>query len=156
MSNKKSPRKPPFKKQQVWLTDGQMSRTLQDLEGEDWGDGDFFPSHLVMTCHRLRRKALRDFTIEDLRIMIGQRFSLLYLLPLAIERLREDPLASGDYYDGDLLVQVLTVPATWWQAHPKWWLTLHDIIRDLELPARSPQIPAAIAAFEAAQRSRHA
>jgi CDI immunity proteins len=57
---------------------------------------------------------LNEFTIDDLRLMIGQKISLNHLMPLAIERLQSDPLAEGDYYPGDLLCTVLSVsPAHW-------------------------------------------
>jgi hypothetical protein len=36
------------------------SKSLQELEGTDWGEPDY-PSHLVKTCHRLRRKPLQEF-----------------------------------------------------------------------------------------------
>jgi hypothetical protein len=46
-------------------------------------------------------------TDEDLRLAIGQDVGTGFLLPLAIERLRANPLASGDMYEGDLLNNVL-------------------------------------------------
>lgn len=37
-----------------------------------------------------------------------------YLLPLALEVLRDDPMAEGDMYEGDLLSVVVTrSPAVW-------------------------------------------
>src|SRR5215471_5173937 len=96
----------------------ERNKSLQELDGQDWGDGSFFPSHLVLTCHAIRRKPLRDFTIEDLRIMIGQNFSLEYLVPLAIEYLQRDPFAAGDFYEGDLLASVLRVQSSFWQQRP--------------------------------------
>src|SRR5260370_41189859 len=80
------------------LSDQERSKSLQELEGQDWGEGNYFPSHLVRTTHALRRKPLRDFTIEDLRIMIGQHIGLNYLVPLAVEQLQHDPLATCDFY----------------------------------------------------------
>jgi hypothetical protein len=94
-----------------------MDRTLQDLEGNDWGEPTF-PSRLVQRCHELRKKRLRDFTVEDLRLMIGQGIGLDYLIPLAIEHLQDDPLAAGDFYAGDLLVNVLKVERKFWQVRP--------------------------------------
>jgi hypothetical protein len=76
--------------------------TLEELDGEVWGEPDY-PSHLVTTCHRLRKKDLDDFTIEDLRIMVGQGIALEHLVPRVLARLRDDPLAGGDFYSGDLL-----------------------------------------------------
>jgi hypothetical protein len=81
-------------------------RTLEQLEGQTWPEPDF-NSQLVETCHRLRTKPLDDFTVEDLRIMIGQKIGLLHLLPLAIKILKDDPLAEGDCYPGDLLTSVI-------------------------------------------------
>jgi hypothetical protein len=51
-------------------------KSLQELERDGWGQPDY-DSHLVQTCHRLRRVPLADFTTEDLRIMIGQKIGLL-------------------------------------------------------------------------------
>jgi hypothetical protein len=94
------------------------SKSLQQLDGQDWGEPTYH-SHLVIECHRLRRVPLRDFTVEDLRITIGQNIGLEYLVPLALERLRDDPFAEGAYYPCDLLVSVLRSDAKFWQRHPE-------------------------------------
>jgi len=49
--------------------------------------------------------------------MIGQNVSLEHLVPLAIERLHEDPFAEGACYPGDLLVSLLGAEARFWQSH---------------------------------------
>ena len=81
--------------------------TLQQLDGQDWGDPPADESYVIRTCHRLRRVPLDRFDAEDLRIMIGQRLSLAVLVPLAVELLEADPLAGGDMVDGALLATVL-------------------------------------------------
>lgn len=86
-------------------------KTLEQLEKDIWPEPDY-PSHLVTTCHRLRKVPIRDFTPEDFRIMIGQQIGLTYLLPPAIELLKAEPLAAGDFYPGDLLIAVLRVPTS--------------------------------------------
>lgn len=91
-------------------------KSLQALESDDWAKPDF-DSHLVRTCHRLRHVPLENFETGDLRIMIGQQISLFFLVPLALEKLEEDPLAEGNYYPGDLLKVVLEVPAKFWDLH---------------------------------------
>lgn len=83
------------------------SATIEQLEDDDWGEPDF-PSHLVTECHRLRRKPIDEFTIEDHRIMIGQNIGLQFLLPGALEILKKDPLAEGNFYEGDLLRAVMS------------------------------------------------
>jgi hypothetical protein len=94
------------------------SKSLQQLDGQDWGEPTF-DSRLVTECHRLHRVPLRDFTVEDLRITIGQQIGLDFLVPLALERLADDPFAEGAYYPCDLLVSVLGVEARFWQSHPE-------------------------------------
>ena len=94
------------------------SKSLQQLEGQDWGEPTF-DSHLVTECHRLRRVPLHQFQVEDLRIMIGQHISMEYLIPLALERLCTDPLAEGAFYPGDLLTAVLQAGRQFWLRHPQ-------------------------------------
>ena len=93
-------------------------RTLQELDGEEWGEPTFF-SHLVTECHRLRTVPLETMSAEDLRINIGQNLSLDYLIPLALEQLEVEPWISGDYYEGDLLKNVLSIPVVYWDANAK-------------------------------------
>lgn len=101
------------------------SKTLQELEHSDWGEPTY-PSGLVETCHRLRRKPLSEFTDADLRILIGQQISLPYLLPLAVERLDADPLLEAFYYSGDLLAAVLSVKPEYWS-----WPAEGDLYRKM-------------------------
>ena len=46
-----------------------LDNTLEQLDKEDWGKPPY-DSHLVTTCYKLRKKPLRDFTTEDLRISV--------------------------------------------------------------------------------------
>lgn len=71
---------------------------------------------------------LEDFETADLRIMIGQQISLFFLVPLALEKLEEDPLAEGNYYPGDLLKVVLEVPAKFWGLHTDMQNSLRRIV----------------------------
>jgi hypothetical protein len=103
------------------------NKSLQELEQSDWGEPTF-DSYLVTTVHRLRRKPLAEFTVEDLRIMIGQRFSLRFLLPLAFERLEENPMVDGDMYNGDLLSAVLHIDESYWQNDAAGFQRLRSIV----------------------------
>jgi hypothetical protein len=93
--------------------DVDRDKTLTELDNHDWGPPTY-QSNLVKSAHRLRNTPLREFTTEDLRLMIGQNIGLKYLMPLAIERLEADPLIEGDYYPGDLLCMVLGVNQGYW------------------------------------------
>ena len=102
------------------------TRTLARLEGRD------IPkprdnTYLRQAAYRFRHVPLREFSVEDLRIMISQNIGLLYLIPLAIEELRKDPRAEGDFHPGDLLKAVLTADPKFWQDHPDWRKEVEEI-----------------------------
>ena len=88
------------------------SATLEKLENEYWGPPEY-NSRLVIRCHELRKIKLKDFSTEDLRMMIGQNFSLEYLIPTALEILDKNLFAEGDCYPGDLLGNVLKSKIDW-------------------------------------------
>jgi CDI immunity proteins len=94
------------------------SLTLDQLDPPAWG-GPTHKTGLVITCHRLRRKPVEQFSMEDLRLMIGQEIGLTWLVPLALEILEQDPLACGDLYPGDLLDRVLLVGREFWRGEPE-------------------------------------
>lgn len=85
-------------------------------------------SYLIKTCNSLRKKQLQDFTIEDLRIMIGQEIGLYFLMPLAIEALTVNLFAEGDYYEGDLLKSVLNVNTKFWDDNKDYWQQLNKLV----------------------------
>src|SRR5262249_51831441 len=60
--------------------------------------------------------------------MIGQQISLLFLVPLALEKLEEDPLVEGSYYPGDLLKVVVEIPADFWSVHTDMQNALRRIV----------------------------
>jgi hypothetical protein len=92
------------------------ARTLDELEGIEWGPPTY-GSALVRNVHRLRRVPLKQYRLEDLRLMIGQQVGVRYLVPRALDHLEAHPLASGDFYPGDLLAAVARLPVSFWSAH---------------------------------------
>jgi hypothetical protein len=89
------------------------TKTLDELDPPAWGEPDS-DTYLIATCFRLRHKPIDSFSVEDLRILIGQEIGLAWLIPLALDVLEQDPLSEGDFYPGDLLANVLRVPASFW------------------------------------------
>lgn len=85
-------------------------------------------SYLVTTIHRLRSKPVGDFSVEDLRITIGQRSGLPFLVPLAIEVLENNILAEGDFYEGDLLKSVLSIDYSFWNEYRHYWRIVRNVI----------------------------
>lgn len=104
-----------------------LSKSLESLEKDFWEANSDDTSYLVKTCFQLRKKQLKDFDVEDLRIMIGQNIGLTYLIPLALDKLKENILAEGDYYPGDLLKSVLTSKESYWLNEINNWKLLCDL-----------------------------
>src|SRR5687768_15480469 len=105
-----------------------LDKTLEQLENKIWPEPEY-DSYLVKTIHALRKKRLMEFETEDLRIMIGQNFILQYLIPLAIDQLKEDILAEGHFYRGDLLKAVLDSDKNFWIQHKDDWLTVKGLFK---------------------------
>jgi hypothetical protein len=87
-------------------------------------------SHLIKRTTELRKIPLDQFSVEDLRIMIGQNLSLQFLIPLSIEKLKENILAEGDFYAGDLLVAVTSIDNQFWNDNPELKKQLEKIMAD--------------------------
>ncbi|MDE9449260.1 hypothetical protein J3R80_02105 [Aliiroseovarius sp. Z3] len=78
------------------------NKRLEEIDGQRWGTP-CCASYVETTCASLRKKPLRQFTTEDLRIMIAQDIGADVLKPFALAVPRDDPMAEGDYHPGDLL-----------------------------------------------------
>ena len=127
-----------------------ISKSLEQLENSDWGEPTY-PSYLVTTIHSLRKKPLKDFTVEDLRIMIGQNFSLDLVIPLAIKKLEENILTEGHLYEGDLLKNVLDADPDFWKNNRSHWSAvkkIFDLKRNLFEEKRHRQILKSFKNFE--------
>jgi hypothetical protein len=109
--------------------------TIQQLEGDDWGEPEPGDTFLVRRCTELRRKSLAEFTVENLRIMLGQQIAVPILVPIALDVLVIDALARGDFYPGDLLWSVLTLPAATWTSMPSQRERLSDVVAAVDLQA---------------------
>lgn len=88
------------------------------------------PTRLVVRCTELIKIPLNEYSIEDLRLMIGQELGLPYLIPLAVEKLTHDLFAEGDLYEGDLLANVLKVERAFWEQNPGLWEKLNELIAE--------------------------
>jgi hypothetical protein len=104
------------------------SRSLDVLDPPAWGAAPSDATYVIQQCHELRTKPIDDFTIEDLRLLIGQKVALAHLVPQAITVLENNPLAAGDFYPGDLLQAVLRIDGEYWQQHQDQLLGVHGVV----------------------------
>ena len=101
--------------------------TLDTVDPPAWGPEPPDATFLITRCHELRTKPLRDFTAEDLQIMIGQQVALRPLVQLALDRLRSVSLVADDDYPTDLLASVLRVDTAFWERSPDSDIELHKL-----------------------------
>ena len=105
-------------------------KTIENLEKKNFGDPNNAPTNMVKRCLELCRLPLDNFTVEDLRLMIGQQFGLPYLIPLALEHLSKDIFIEGDFFPGDLLKNVLAIDKVFWKDNKYLWTQLNELIKD--------------------------
>jgi CDI immunity proteins len=124
-------------------------QSLEEIEGNAWGDAPADATKLIATVHELRRKPIGSLDVEELRVLLGQREGVRVLVPQALDILERDPLAEGDYYPGDLLNAVLNrVPADYWAAHPSESSRLRALVDAIDLgEVDDDELRADIAAF---------
>ena len=112
------------------IKNGWRHQSLETLENHYWGDPATAPTNLVKRCIELSKVPVDNFTLGDLRVMIGQKFGLQYLIPLSIEKLQDNIFVDADLYEGDLLENVLKIDTSYWNNNENYWTQLNDLIKD--------------------------
>ena len=92
---------------------------LSEMDKQDW---------LIVECNALRKKPIKEYTIENLRQMIEQDIGLKYLIPLAIETLEKNIFSEGDCYPGDVLWAVLNSDQNYWNNNKDQWKQFCDLV----------------------------
>jgi hypothetical protein len=113
--------------------------TLEQLENDYWGKPEY-PSALVVNCHKYRKIPVKNLTAEQLRLLIGQNIGLKFLIPLAIEILKNDFLAEGDLFPGALLNNVLGCDTEYWKESPGQRIIVELLLKSNELYMTSESI----------------
>lgn len=108
---------------------GQLAvKTLDQIDPPSWGPPPDDSSPLVRRVHQLRTVPLVRLTPEDVRLLVAQEVTWTTTVPLALGMLRVQPLVSGDYFPGDLLMATMSVAPEYWQAHPEQREVLVDAV----------------------------
>lgn len=112
------------------LENNWRQKSIENLEKQNFGNPSEAPTNMIKRCLELCKVPLDKFTVEDLRLMIGQGFSLRHLIPLAIEHLKTDIFVEGDLFPGDLLKNVLLVDTKFWTDHKQLWREINELIKN--------------------------
>jgi hypothetical protein len=103
---------------------------------------------------RVRDVPLSAFGIEDLCKSVRQAVFPDYVVPVALDRLEEEPLA-GEMYDGELAAAFRWIPQTFWSEHRQIAARMVSVLEDA-LPRLSDDVQgdvsAIVACIEAATR----
>jgi hypothetical protein len=108
-------------------------RTLEELDGENWGEPETAPTPMVARCLRLRRTPLHALGPGDLRLLISQKIGLKYTVPKALHSVCENALLQADMYPGDMLCALLQIDQGFWSQNPaelKWLVSMVQSVTD--------------------------
>ncbi|MEU2110005.1 contact-dependent growth inhibition system immunity protein [Streptomyces sp. NPDC019507] len=108
-----------------------LDRMLDELDPPRWALPASDATHVVRKVHELRRVPLCELGPADLRTLISQQVALSYVLPLAVRLLLDEPMLDAYFYEGDLLLAAVNVPASAWDLFPDLGTRLRTVITTL-------------------------
>lgn len=88
-------------------------KSIEELENNYWEDSDFH-SYVVQTSQNARKKPISQLSDEEIRLLIGQKIGLKYLIPIALSIISKNPIVEITFYEGDLLSQLLRLSENDW------------------------------------------
>ena len=91
-----------------------INKSIEELENDYW-DEPTFNSYVIITCHKARQKPLKFLSNEEIRCLIGQKIGLRFILPIAVDILKNEPLIDITYFEGDLLLTLLRLDIKDWK-----------------------------------------
>ena len=116
----------------IKLENNWRHKTLENLEKDFWGKPTY-DSYLVRQTHEIRKIPLAELTNQDIAMMIRQKFSLDYIVPLAIDKLQIDILAHGDTgSEGAIMDAILKIPKGFWNLNKDHWTVIKKLLNDNE------------------------
>jgi len=104
-------------------------KSLEELEGELRIDP-IVLSAVVQISRNAWKKPLSALSGEEIRLLIGQGAGLKYVIPLAVEVIKDTPLAETTYFEGDLLLQLLRLSGDDWAENASELAEFKAIVRE--------------------------
>jgi hypothetical protein len=122
------------------------NKSLEQLDGERWGEPPADATSLVRTVYEWRRRPIGTLEPHELARLLGQNVGLPWLLPLGVEIVREAAKQpTGGFLDGDLLYALVTRSPEVWTANPEPALALKTAVS--MLPELSRYVKQEVEAF---------
>lgn len=122
------------------------NKSLEQLDGERWGEPPADATSLVRTVYEWRRRPIGTLEPHELARLLGQNVGLPWLLPPGVEIVREAAKQpTGGFLDGDLLYALVTRSPEVWTANPEPALELKTAVS--MLPELSRYVKQEVEAF---------
>jgi len=107
------------------ITQHEFNKTLSEIMNDD----DIHS--LDERCTEIyNNRILREFSNEDLKVMIDHSIALDVMMPFAIDILEENIMSEGEQYPGDLLQSTSTVYTEYWKQNSDQKERLKQIIEN--------------------------
>jgi hypothetical protein len=111
------------------LENNWRQKSIENLEKDSWGQPPKDSTPLVDKIYRLRTIQIKNLEPKDIRLLIGQKVGLKYLIPLAFDILRGDLFIDTELYGGDLLQNVTKVDNDFWDNNHVLKKQLDDLLK---------------------------
>ncbi len=97
-----------------------LSLSISQIDGWIWAGEVPDPKSggLAREVYDLRNVPIGELSVDQVLFLISQQRACQALVPLAIDWLESDPLKEVEYYPGDLLSNVLSLPSEFWEKNP--------------------------------------
>ena len=110
------------------------TKSIEQLEKDIWKNPSKFATDIIEKCYRYRKISIAELTNEQIRLLISQKIGVEYLIGIALEKLGRNILTECDFYEGDLLIAVSSLPTEFWNDNKTEFLTFKNIVeRNSEL-----------------------
>jgi hypothetical protein len=104
------------------------TKSIEQLEKDVWKNPSKFPTDLIEKCYRYRKISIEELTNEQIRLLISQKIGTEHLIGIALEKLERNILTECDFYEGDLLVVVSSLPTEFWNENKIEFLNFKNIV----------------------------
>lgn len=105
------------------------TKSIEQLEKDIWKIPSEFPTDLVEKCYRYRKISISKLTDEQIRLLISQKIGIEYLIGIALEKLERNILTECDFYAGDLLIAVSSIPTEFWNENQTHFRTFKNLMK---------------------------
>ena len=89
------------------------NKSIEELSGISLGE-DNYGSYVVGTATKAVKKPVGELSAEEIRLLIGQRIGVKYLLHRAVLILDKEPLIMTSVFMGDLMMELLRLETEEW------------------------------------------